>query len=91
MNQKQEPKYMIVDEFGRELEGAMIANRKTGKIIPSDEPIMIFRAQDRNTAQMQFLYAETCKNPGHQRTVMMRRCIFMAFQDNYPERVKEPD
>lgn len=87
----QEPKYMIVDENGEELPNARLANRKTGDMIPDIEPVMVFRAKDRQTTQIQFLYADMCKNPGHKRAVMMRREHFLKFQDDCPEQVKEPD
>ena len=91
MNVIQEPKYMIVNGGGVERPEAQIANRKTGIVIPGFEPIMIFRAQDIHTAQMIHLYAELCKNPGHQRAAMLRRAAFLSFQDLQPELVKDPD
>ncbi len=91
MDVTQEPKYMIVDENGVELPNAQLANRATGKPIPKDEPVMIWRAQDLNTGQPIFLYQEICKNPGHQRVVQGRFEQFRQFQTDHPERCKEPD
>lgn len=91
MDRNQEPKYMIMDENGVELPNAMIANRITGKPIPADEPIMIWRAQDLRTTQPIFLYQESCNNPGHQRIVHTRFEQFRQFQKDHPERCKEPD
>ena len=91
MNEAQEPKYMIVDEHGVELPNAQLANRKTGGVIPEDEPVMIFRAKDIRTTQMQFLYLETCMNTFHKQAVMARRNQFLAFQASHPYRIEEPD
>jgi len=91
MDVAQEPKYMIVDEHGNELPGALIANRQSGEPIPADEPLMIFRGKDIQAPQAMFLYAETCTNPFHKVIVIARRKQFLAFQANNPERVKEPD
>ena len=91
MNQNQEPKYCIVDENGKVLKNARIANRSTLKAIPDDEPIMIFRAKDIRTYQTIILYMELCKNPGHQRIIQKRAQDFQNFQEQFPERIRETD
>lgn len=91
MKESQEPKFRIVNAAGNPYENGRIANRHTGKVIPDDEPIMVFRAKDIRAVQAIHLYAELCKNPGHQRIVMKRLEDFKRFQDAHPERCKEPD
>lgn len=68
-----------------------ILDRSTLKAIPDDEPIMIFRAKDIRTYQTIILYMELCKNPGHQRIIQKRAQDFQNFQEQFPERIKEPD
>lgn len=91
MKQDQENKYCIIDEHGNVLPNARIANRETLQPIPDDEPIMIFRAKDVRTQQMIAVYGELCENQVHRQRVKMRRLDFKKFQDEHPERLKEPD
>lgn len=84
MNEKQEPKY-TVDSSGR------IINRRSGEAIPDDEPVMIFRARDKNAAPMISYYAKLCSDPQHQAIVKERLHDFVDFIHTHPERMKEPD
>ena len=53
MNKEQESKYEA-DQNGD------IFNRISGNYIPSDEPIMIFRARDKHAAAMIAYYKKLC-------------------------------
>ncbi len=84
MNEKQEPKY--------DLEGdGRIFNRASGEVIPDDEPIMIFRARDKNAALMIAYYKKLCIDQHHKNVVNKRLHDFVDFAHAHPERMKEPD
>ena len=86
----QDPKYDIeIDASGPET--ARLVNAATGKPIPDDEPIMIWRAQDKKAVGHIWNYADTCDNPTHCRIVEERAADFEAFAAEHPERMKEPD
>ena len=91
MKASQEPKYMIVDENGVELPNAQIANRETGKPIPDDEPIMIFRAKDLHAQVAIASYIPALDNDQHAKAVEKRFDQFQEFKEANPDRVKEPD
>ena len=85
--QTQDPKYDIeVTE-----DGARIVVAASGKPIPEDEPIMIFRAQDRKAATHIWNYSDGCANSEHRRIVEGRAADFEQFASEHPERMKEPD
>lgn len=84
MLEKQEPKYNV-DSIGR------IVNRHSGETIPDDEPVMIFRARDKNAALMIAYYAKLCSDPEHKAVVKERLHDFVDFSHANPERMKEPD
>lgn len=84
MKQSQEPKYDV------DLNGQII-NRATGKTIPSDEPVMIFRAQDRRAVTALKAYYVSCNLPDHRAVVASRIADFERFAKDHPERMKEPD
>lgn len=85
LSQRQEPKYTTSSQNGR------IVNRSTGVAIPDDEPVIIFRAQDRNAADAISAYLCVCKDPDHRAVVKSRLLDFNAFAAAHPERMKEPD
>lgn len=84
METKQEPKYDVNGE-GR------IVNRVSGEVIPDDEPVMIFRARDKNAAPMIAYYAKLCSDPEHKAIVKERLHHFVDFIHEHPDRMKEPD
>ena len=84
MFSSQEPKYNA-DDVGR------IVNRTTGKPVPDDEPLFIFRAQDRNAVVALQAYKDTCTSPDHRFVVQRRIDDFMRFAAEHPDRMKEPD
>lgn len=91
MNPSQEPKYCIIDEHGNPLPNARIANRATGKPIPDDEPIMIFRAKDVHAQVAIASYIPALDNTDHAKAVELRFDRFQEFKEANPDRVKEPD
>jgi len=84
MLESQEPKYRV-DESGR------IVNRQSGEAIPDDEPVMIFRARDKNAAPMIAYYRKLCSNQQHKEIVGERLHHFVDFIHEHPDRMKEPD
>lgn len=91
MLESQEPKYMIVDENGNPLPNARIANRATGKPIPDDEPLMIFRGKDKHATDGMGAYWAVCENGNHCEAIDTRINQFHDFQRANPYLVKEPD
>jgi hypothetical protein len=79
----QERKYDAVD--------GKIVNRATGKPIPDDEPIIIFRAKDFKSVAALTFYAGLCENEVHRDVIYGRVEDFIDFQQRNPEAVKEPD
>jgi hypothetical protein len=79
----QEPKYSVRD-------GA-IFNRASGKDIPADEPIFIFRARDYHAREAIEAYAAVLPPGEHRDAVTQRVADFATFSQTHPERMKEPD
>lgn len=77
-------------------DGVLLANLETGKEIPIDEPVMIFRAQDKHALTAIEAYARVVENAGNVVRQMTgpsaaeRFMAFSRFQQDHPERVKEP-
>jgi len=71
----QDPKYDIeIDASSPET--ARLVNAATGKPIPDDEPIMIWRAQDKKAVGHIWNYADTCENQPHRMIVEDRAMDF---------------
>jgi hypothetical protein len=85
LSQAQEPKYTTSSKHGR------LVNRDTGTAIPDDEPVFVFRAQDRKALQALRVYALSVEQPDHAAVVARRVADFEAFAMNHPDRMKEPD
>ena len=83
MNIDQERKYDAVD--------GKIVNRATGKPIPDDEPIIIFRAKDPYAVMAMADYVEYCQNDLHKKVIVGRIRDFLQFARKNPDRMKEPD
>jgi len=79
----QDPKYGIKDN--------KLCVMATGKPIPNDEPVFLFRAQDRKAVPYINGYGHDCENDQHQAVVMERVFEFKKFEYDHPERMKEPD
>jgi hypothetical protein len=84
MNIEQEPKYDVNAE-------GKLFNRASGEVIPDDEPVMIFRARDKNAALMISYYRRLCSDAHHSDVVGKRLHDFVDFAHAHPERMKEPD
>lgn len=81
----QEPKYTTATKTGR------ITNRDTGKPIPDDEPVMIFRAQDKRAVPALWGYYDSCTDLAHREVIKARITDFERFAAANPDRMKEPD
>lgn len=79
----QERKYTVV--------AGKIVNRATGKAIPDDEPIMIFRAKDRKSVGMMIAYMAMCEDENHIAVVQGRMDDFVEWQKANQDKVREPD
>ena len=87
-----EPKYDINLETGR------VVNRSSGQDIPPDEPVMLFRAQDRHLPNMlaHYFVAVTPTRGDeseyqHRLAVAKRLVQICEWQAENPLRVKTPD
>jgi hypothetical protein len=76
----QEPKY-TVNRHGH------IINRETGKEIPPDEPVMMFRGQDPYAMQLIEQYRDSLP-PAEQAPRHERVLAFSGFAAAWPERMK---
>lgn len=85
LSQAQEPKYTTSGKNGR------LVNRATGTAIPDDEPVLIFRAQDRHAVHAMRAYALVCEQPDHIAVIEQRIADFERFAAANPQRMKEPD
>jgi hypothetical protein len=83
MNITQESKYDAVD--------GKIVNRATGKAIPDEEPIIIFRAKDIKANVAMQAYLDVIKDPVHKQVIQERLEDFIAFQNTTELDAKEPD
>jgi len=84
MQPTNDPKYGINEQ-------GQICNIATGKPIPNDEPIMIFRGQDDLAAQVIAYYENLVATGEHKAAVESRIHDFNKFKRDHPERVKMPD
>lgn len=76
-------------------------DRKYGKVttehgnIPDDEPVIVFRARDVRTRGVLAHYLKLCEQGGspvrHLRLVAEQLARFTRWQEENPDRVKEPD
>lgn len=80
---EQEPKYTV--------DGWNILNRASGKPIPHDEPVFIFRARDVHAREALEAYACELTPGEHRDAVVQRVADFANFAHTYPDRMKEPD
>jgi hypothetical protein len=80
---EQEPKYEFRD--------GNIFNRASGEMIPTNEPVMVFRARDKHALAMIHYYRSLVENQEHQIAVDRRIADFSAFAFNHAEQMKEPD
>jgi len=83
MKKKQEPKYHCTN-------GALV-NRETDRPISEDEPVMIFRGQDKHAVSVLEYYQKLCKDANHRDSVDERIKAFKEFAREHHGRMKEPD
>lgn len=86
----QEPKYTTCPHSGA------LINRETGKPIPPDEPIMIFRARDVLARQIVRRYCDllpenAARGSGFRDSAFERAQAFNAFAEKHAHRMKKPD
>lgn len=79
-----EPKYEI-DENGT------VFNRQSGKPIPGDEPLILFRAQDANLPYMLCRYMMLTSDLEHRRAIALRLAQVCEWQAANADKVKQPD
>ena len=79
----QDPKYQFVDNA--------VVNRRSGEVIPADEPVFVFRARDIHAVCALNEYAYMVPAGEHRQAVLGRVLEFAAFAVNHPARMKEPD
>jgi len=90
-NTKQNNKMKIEQEPKYEARGYQIVNRKSGKVIPDDEPIFLLRARDKHAASLIWNYLNKCKSGRHRIAIAKRYIQFDQFSMEHPMRMKEPD
>lgn len=87
MPESQEPKYGI--------KAGQLYNRESGEVIPSDEPVFIFRARDAIAHGTLCDYLERIAlsdaDDSHFEAVQIRSRDFKKFKREHPERMKIPD
>lgn len=85
-----DPKFHI--EAGRQ--GLAIVKTSNGEPIPDDEPLMLFRARDRNALPMLRYYQELCEIDGcndfQMEGIRNRIAAFSRFRREHLERMKQP-
>ena len=79
---EQEPKYDIIK--------GKLVNRESGKRIPDDEPVFIFRGQDLNALEGLMAYKKVAKGR-HKQAVQARINQIRAWQKANKDRTKSGD
>lgn len=88
----QDPKYDIEVEMDQDSPSeAYLVNTETGKPIPEDEPIFIFRAKDKLASQPIAHYRQLVPTSEHKECVLIREREFIKFSRDFPKRMKMPD
>lgn len=88
---KGEPKYVLDSETGQ------LVNKASGNAIPSDEPVIIFRAQDALLPDVLAAYithlgmSQKMADREHRLAVSLRLAEVLEWQAHNPLRVKTPD
>lgn len=86
--------HKIDDKYGMQSQTGRIM-KLSGKPLPDDEPLMVFRAQDGMSLPMLEEYARMCRQagspPAFMATVYRRMTQFAEWQAANPDSVKVPD
>jgi len=76
------------------IEGDQIIKTSNGDPIPEDEPLMLFRARDRNALAVLYEYRRLCVLDGcndfQMDGIHNRILAFEKFRDTQSERMKQP-
>lgn len=66
----------------------------SGREVPEDEPLFLFRARDRYAVSVLTTYRKTCQDAGctEYQIAGIQAAInaFLKFREEHPERMKEP-
>lgn len=71
-------------------EDGKFINRVSGKAIPDDEPVIIFRARDRHAVAVLNFYWQLATDEHHREAISDRIEEFLAYKNAHPEQMKEP-
>lgn len=80
-----------MNERKYEIKDNQIIKRSNGVAIPDDEPLFIFRAQDKRAVGALLAYQSICNSMNHKASIQKSIDDFRAFENQFPERMKEPD
>lgn len=72
------------------IENNRLVRRADGVPVPDDEPLFIFRAQDRHALSILTAYNCLCRNLDYKANVTKSIKDFQAFAEKFPERMIEP-
>ena len=73
------------------IENNRLVRRADGVPVPDDEPVFIFRAQDKWALSVLISYQMAVGNLEHRAELQKSISDFREFAKKYPERMKEPD
>lgn len=68
-----------------------LVNRESGKAIPDDEPVFVFRAKDPHAVKALRAYKALCKNGNHKAAVQLHINAMVAYQKEHKADLREPD
>lgn len=68
-----------------------IVSTLTGEIIPADEPVVIFRAQDRHLPDTLTEYMRRCSSHSKRISMATKYKAVLGWQHQNEDKVKEPD
>ena len=81
----------VINDGKYKIVGDKLVNIKTGKAIPSDEPIFILRAQDIHSVEALTEYSNVVCSDEVMNAVDERIKEFEKWQEEHSDLVKEPD
>lgn len=86
-----DPKYGVTQTDSGEF---IVCKNKTGEPVPSDEPMILFRARDKHAINMLHFYRSQCLadgcTPEHMAGIENRIAAFREFAQAHPGRMKQP-
>jgi len=85
-----DPKFHIEHDAN----SVLIVKTSNGEVVPEDEPLMLFRARDRNALPMLRYYQDCCYKDGctdfQMEGIANRIAAFEDFRSKNPKRMKQP-